>query len=382
MESQGPTVTSLAIIFAAITVVAISLRLWARIFLVKKVGADDGLIVVAALLSWAFSIVTVVAVEHGLGDHMEDVLARGTQNMITYAQAVWLSSIFYNACLGFIKISVLALYARLGDRTLTRLAYIMLGVVGCQAGGNVLAAIFQCNPIRAAYDITIPAGEKKCINVNAFYLANAAVNIFTDLLTYTLPIKLVVRLQVPRRQKIGLAVILCLGLFACISSIVRITFVPRMLVDTDATFVISPAMYWSVIEINVGILAASIPSFKPIASRYMPKLLGSSYYGRGGSTTGAKKSGTGYGYGSGAFGGRSKGSRGLELHSVDRSNIAGGGSSSRKGKGEPAFNLGTMDTKIERGLGAENSSEEVLYDPNKGQINVRTQIETRFDDRP
>lgn len=164
------------------------------------------------LLSWAFSVVTVMAVQHGLGDHMEAVLARGTQNMITYAQIVWLSSIFYNACLGFIKISVLALYARLGDRTLTRLAIIMIGVVCCQAGGNVLAAIFQCNPVSAAYDITIPATEKKCINVNAFYLANAAVNIFTDLLTYTLPIRLVIRLQVPRRQKIGLAVILCLGL--------------------------------------------------------------------------------------------------------------------------------------------------------------------------
>ncbi|KAK8085064.1 hypothetical protein PG997_006335 [Apiospora hydei] len=374
MEPQGPTVTSLAIIFAAITFVAILLRLWARVFLVKKVGADDGLIVVAALLSWAFSIVTVVAVQHGLGDHMEAVLERGTQNMITYAQAVWLSSIFYNACLGFIKFSALALYSRLGDRTLTRLAFIMIGVVCCQAGGNVLAAIFQCNPVRAAYDIAIPAAEKKCINVNAFYLANAAVNIFTDLLTYTLPIRLVFRLQLPRRQKIGLAVILCLGLFACISSIVRITFVPQMLVDPDATWVISPAMYWSVIEINIGILAASIPSFKPIASRYMPRLLGSSYYGRGGSTTGAKKSA---GYGSGAFGGRSKGSRGLELHSVDR----GTGSSKKRG-GDPTFGLGTMDTKIERGLGGENSSEEILCDPNKGQINVRTQIETRFDDRP
>lgn len=42
MESQGPTVTAVAIIFAATTAVAMMLRLYARIFLVKKVGADDG----------------------------------------------------------------------------------------------------------------------------------------------------------------------------------------------------------------------------------------------------------------------------------------------------------------------------------------------------
>lgn len=98
---------------------------------------------------------------------------------------------------------------RLGDRTLRRLAMVMIGVVSCQASANVLAAIFQCSPISAAWDKT---GEYKCIDINAFYLANAAVNIFTDLLTYSLPIPLALKLQMPLRQRIGLAVILGLGL--------------------------------------------------------------------------------------------------------------------------------------------------------------------------
>lgn len=151
-----------------------------------------------------------MAVQHGLGQHITEALTHENSDLTTYAEVVWYSSIFYNATLGFIKISVLALYMRLGDRTLRRLALIMIGVVSCQAGGNVLAAIFQCTPVAAAYDQTIT--DKKCININAFYLANAAVNIFTDLLTYTLPIKLIINLQMPRRQKIGLAGILCLGL--------------------------------------------------------------------------------------------------------------------------------------------------------------------------
>lgn len=56
----------------------------------------------------------------------------GTENFTTYLHVVWLSSIFYNACLGFIKVSVLALYMRLGDKGLRRLAIVMLGVVICQ----------------------------------------------------------------------------------------------------------------------------------------------------------------------------------------------------------------------------------------------------------
>lgn len=157
-------------------------------------------------------IPTDLAVQHGLGDHIEDVMLRGTENFIKYNQIVWLSSIFYNACLGFIKFSVLALYMRLGDQKLRRFAMVMVGVITCQAGGTVLACIFQCAPIHAAYDITVLPEDMKCVDINAFYLANAAVNIFTDILTYTLPFRLVSRLQVPRKQKIGVAVMLGLGL--------------------------------------------------------------------------------------------------------------------------------------------------------------------------
>ncbi|KAF5971264.1 integral membrane protein [Fusarium coicis] len=226
-ESQGSTVNSVAICFAVISFCAVVLRLWARTFIVRSLGADDceyagpligvlltvaDLICVGAILSWSFIGCTIASVQHGLGDHYEDVIKRGTDNFIAYLQIVWLSSIFYNACLGFIKISVLALYTRLGDKMLRKTAFVMMGVVGCQAGANVLACIFQCSPVPAAYDITILPQDKKCVDINAFYLANAAVNIFTDILTYTLPIPLVARLRIPRRQKISLAIILGLGL--------------------------------------------------------------------------------------------------------------------------------------------------------------------------
>lgn len=64
-----------------------------------------------------------------------------------------------------------------------------------------------------------------CVNIDAFYLSNAALNIVHDLITY-------------------------------------------------ATRDITKRMYWSVIETNIGILAASIPSFKPVARRYLPFLVG------------------------------------------------------------------------------------------------------------
>lgn len=162
---------------------------------------------------------------------------------------------FYNACLGFIKTSALSLYLRLTpSRTFRRITLVLLAVVTSQATANICACIFQCSPIKFLWDQSIPGG--KCININAFYLANAALNIFTDFLTYTLPMPMLWRLQLPKRQRIGLIIILGLGglwVFppscnrhitkltylwyrsACISSIIRITYVAPMLTDADPT---------------------------------------------------------------------------------------------------------------------------------------------------
>ncbi|GJC77167.1 integral membrane protein [Colletotrichum tofieldiae] len=357
-ETQSPTVITVALVFAVLTFIVIALRVWARAILVRSFGPDDVFIIFAALLSWAFIAVTIRATHLGLGSHIGPVMDLGTDNFVMYLQTVWLSSIFYNACLGFVKISALALYMRLGDSTLRRLAAVMLGVVGCQAGANVLVCIFQCSPVQAAYDITILAAEKKCIDVNAFYLANAAVNILTDLLTYTLPIPLVIKLQVPKQQKVGLGVILCLGLFACISSVIRITFIPDMLINEDATWAISKPMYWSVIETNIGILAASIPSMKVIAKRYAPRLLGTSSNGHG-STSGGRQSG---------------------FRMMSSSNTKKNRSTSDKtATALHSLSKGGFDTKIGRG-NADNSSEEALNYPPSGKIGVHTHVSMQYDE--
>ncbi|CAG7953442.1 unnamed protein product [Penicillium nalgiovense] len=266
--SQGPMVVGVSVAFAALTFVVLALRLFSRIFVLGQMGMDDYLIVFACAFSWAFIAATLVAVKHGLGKHIEDV---DQTKMVDYSFAVWLSSMFYLATLGFIKTSVLCFYTRLGDRYLTRLSWVMLGIIMAQAISFVLVAAFQCQPISMAWTGT---GPGKCVDINLFYLCNAALNIVTDLLTYTLPIKVIFHLQMPRKQKIVLAFILCLGLFACVSSIIRITYIPAMLSSEDSTYAISGAMYWSVIETNVGIFAASIPSFKAIASRFLPRFIG------------------------------------------------------------------------------------------------------------
>lgn len=85
----------------------------------------------------------------------------------------------------------------------------MFAVVASQAIANVLTAAFQCEPVKKAWATTDPG---TCININVFYLCNAALNILTDVLTYSLPVRVIFKLQLPQKQKIALMGTLSLGL--------------------------------------------------------------------------------------------------------------------------------------------------------------------------
>jgi hypothetical protein len=122
-----------------------------------------------------------------------------------------------------------------------------------------------------------------------------------------------------------------------------------MLSSADYTYAISAAMYWSVIETNIAIFAASIPSFKAIASRFLPRFIGEyssgQKYGPWSGTPDARRYGSGF------------------TKFTDPNNIT------MNGREDIA-----MGTQIGATM-ADNSSEERIIVPN-GKIFTQTEIET------
>ena len=71
-----------------------------------------------------------------------------------------------------------------------------------------LVSIFQCNPIRGAWDLTVPA---TCIPLPKFCLSNAVPNIIMDVIILALPIPNVWTLQMSMRQKYVVSALFLLG---------------------------------------------------------------------------------------------------------------------------------------------------------------------------
>jgi hypothetical protein len=82
-------------------------------------------------------------------------------------------------------------------------------VMGYSIAG-VFANIFSCNPVSASW-VLEDVATGVCMNRPAFYFAQAALGIFTDIATVVTPIPLLRGLQLRTRRKIGVAVVLTLG---------------------------------------------------------------------------------------------------------------------------------------------------------------------------
>jgi hypothetical protein len=96
-------------------------------------------------------------------------------------------------------------------------------------------------------------------------------NVFTDLVNALLPVNLIWSLQIPKKQKVALIGILSIGWFVCIVSILRLkTLVVLSKHPDDRTFYSAATVYWSSIEINLGIMCASLPALKPLITNIIP----------------------------------------------------------------------------------------------------------------
>lgn len=83
------------------------------------------------------------------------------------------------------------------------MAYVLL-----YAFASVIATIVQCLPIERIWNKKITGS---CIDLTAFWYANAAANIIGDIAIFILPMPVIRSLNLPRREKFGLTMVFALG---------------------------------------------------------------------------------------------------------------------------------------------------------------------------
>ena len=85
------------------------------------------------------------------------------------------------------------------------------------------------SPIES-YWIFPPVGPRQCLHEGKVMLGGGVINTFSDLLVTVLPIPIVMRLQMPLAQRIGVCVLLSLGIVVTIAGAIRTYWTWRSLI--------------------------------------------------------------------------------------------------------------------------------------------------------
>ncbi|CAL5870591.1 uncharacterized protein PFLUO_LOCUS4830 [Penicillium psychrofluorescens] len=192
---------------------------------------------------------------------------------ILVSLCLWAAIPMYNASLACTKFSILFQYLRIFPLHPFRLiCYIMMGIVATYSSWAIVTGYVNCVPVAKFWNHDLPG---HCLNFEAIWFFNAAMNIATDLTLLSMPMPMLSQLRLPRMQKIALIGVFAIGILVVITSILRLSSLRIVAQSTDTSYSNVDAAYWTAAECNVAIICASLPFLRPLISRLFPGMLSS-----------------------------------------------------------------------------------------------------------
>ncbi|KAI0470566.1 hypothetical protein GGR56DRAFT_678453 [Xylariaceae sp. FL0804] len=196
----------------------------------------DGLV----LLSTACLIADLVIQHYMWARGMDDMANATRDDFIAIMQCIIPGSVLYVSSLFCIKFAMVLFYKKLAAPG-TRLQYVYTGTLG------VLGAMY----LVIFFDILF-----QCFPNDKRWSMDPDFNILSDVFIICLPVSMVLKLKMKRRQKIGLVVVFSLGFCVVISSIVRAYYSSRN--ETMLTCTVS------MVETAIAIVASCLPDLRSL----------------------------------------------------------------------------------------------------------------------
>ncbi|KAF4445203.1 hypothetical protein F53441_10939 [Fusarium austroafricanum] len=173
---------------------------------------------------------------NGLG---RDAWLFGPETITTYLCYLYVTQTLYVSVVFLTKICVALFYLRIFP--VVRVRRLIWGTIGLSALGMVvfdILAIAQCQPISSYWTGWDQWHEGHCLGINPLAWSIAAVSIILDIWMLAIPIWQLVQLQMKWQRKLAVAIMITVGTFVTVVSILRLRY--SMLL---ATLRIQPFQY-------------------------------------------------------------------------------------------------------------------------------------------
>ncbi|KAL9613402.1 MAG: hypothetical protein Q9167_002050 [Letrouitia subvulpina] len=207
------------------------------------------------------SAVVYVGFAHGYGLHRSHLEPLEYQK---YMRSLYAFMLLWAVGVTVVKLSILLFYWRVFIVQEFRRRIAFIGAFVLLSGVTLFFTLaFQCRPVSYFLGTT---KNGRCIDQIAFYIAGGVVNIIGDALVWSLPIRQIWQLNVSVSQRVALVLLFGLGIFVCITSIVRLVSLPEIN-PKDFSYTIVGGGLWSLLEVQVGFICANLPYTRSLAVR-------------------------------------------------------------------------------------------------------------------
>ncbi|KAJ5120745.1 uncharacterized protein N7515_010133 [Penicillium bovifimosum] len=261
----------MCVVFPVLALMAVCLRFYVRLRTKRAPWVDDYAVLISVLLTAIYAGLTIArecvqyadtASERYL-TRVETRWGMGLsqayfpeENTIAFSKIQYAGGPVYTLNLLAFKLALLTSYYRIGGFVKSYRVTILIAIAVCATTQVIFTLIMSlaCKPIPKQWDITVSG---KCIDTVSFYYGT---NLGFDVAIIILPLPVLWKLQLHRKQKCVLIGMFALGFFVTIIQIIRIFSVKNLKNITDSEGLI----LWSIVEVSLGAIITCIPTFSPL----------------------------------------------------------------------------------------------------------------------
>ncbi|KAH8161846.1 hypothetical protein CIB48_g6407 [Xylaria polymorpha] len=257
-------------LFLSIMIVIVAMRMYSRLWIVKRAGLDDWTALFAGVFSASLASVALYQLSQGwFGPHTWNIRLIVFLSP-TYNRLIFLLSFFLPAASLLVKVSILLFIQRIFPRNVSpKTAYAAWAgvVINIIAYSTLIIYIgVMCGP-RPGDGGRLPAA---CTPKNRkdSGIASAVINASLDLYVLAIAVPPILGLKMARKKKIGIITVLCIGL-------VLISLYYRTSSDADPAYNQTVPLIFTVLEPVIGVMTACLPAIPALWIELSKKTEGS-----------------------------------------------------------------------------------------------------------
>ncbi|KAL8782736.1 MAG: hypothetical protein Q9213_005160 [Squamulea squamosa] len=268
-QNRGEDIIITQFVLISIATILVSLRLWVRSRLTRKIGWDDILITLALIITINGSAFNCKMVSEGFGRHL--YYLKKIPNQIpraTFWHIIWQPTFFISVTLTRISICLLLLRIFCVNRRWRLCLWGVAALILAISIPSLIMVFTQCRPYGKSWDpLGIPGYCWPADNNVKVALYSGIMAVIQDWLLATIPIAMLWNMQISAQKKFGICALMGLGYFSGACAIVRTVISIKVFKAgglADFSWVIIDLRIWGTVENLMGIIAASVPTPKPL----------------------------------------------------------------------------------------------------------------------